>query len=95
MSFNGYTIYLMTSLFTYYQINKNTSLLGNIGQAHMTRELQKAIDNIKHIVKKEEQELEEKTGIESSFTEEKVQDYMEQVIQEVMSARMSKNNPNI
>ena len=74
---------------------KNTSLLGNIGQAHMTGELQKAIDNVKHIVKKEEQELEEKTGIESSFTEEKVQDYMEQVIQEVMSARMKKNNPNI
>lgn len=45
-------------------------------------------------MKKEEQALEEKTGIESSFTEEKVQDYMEQVIQEVMSARMKKNNPN-
>jgi len=74
---------------------KNTSLLGNIGQAHMTGELQKAIDNVKHIVKKEEQELEEKTGIESSFTEEKVQDYMEQVIQEVMAARMKKNNPNV
>ena len=60
----------------------------------MTRELQKAIDNVKHIVKKEEEELEEKTGIESSFTEENVQDYMEQVLQEIMATRMNKNKRN-
>ena len=42
---------------------KNTSLLGNIGQTHMTGELQKTIDNVKHIVKKEEKELKEKTRV--------------------------------
>ena len=37
----------------------------------------------KTIVEKEENELKEKTGIETNFSEEKVQDYMEQVIQEI------------
>ena len=46
-------------------------------------------------MKEEEQELEEKTGIESSFTEEKVQDYMEQVLQEILAARRNKTNPNV
>ena len=69
------------------------SLLGNIGQAQMTSELQKAITDVKDIVDKEEQELKEKTGIESTLTEENVEDYMEQVLQELMKSK-NKSKPN-
>ena len=63
------------------------SLLGNIGQAQMTSELQKAITDVKDVVDKEEQELKEKTGIESTLTEENVENYMEQVLQEIMKSK--------
>lgn len=70
------------------------SLLGNIGQAQMTSELQKAITDVKDVVDKEEQELKEKTGIESTLTEENVENYMEQVLQELMKSKNKKNtNP--
>jgi hypothetical protein len=68
------------------------SLLGNIGQAQMTSELQKAITDVKDVVDKEEQELKEKTGIDSTMNEEMVQDYMEQVLQEIMKSK-NKNKP--
>ena len=71
----------------------HTSLLGNIGQAQMTSELQKAITDVKDVVDKEEQELKDKTGIESNLTEENVEDYMEQVLQEIMKSK-NKTNPN-
>jgi hypothetical protein len=70
--------------------NQKASLFGNIGQAQMTSELQKAVTDLKGIVEKEEEELKEKTGIESSITEEKVQDYMEQVLQELMTSKKKK-----
>ncbi|MGZ5490870.1 MAG: hypothetical protein ACXWFZ_09770 [Nitrososphaeraceae archaeon] len=63
------------------------SLLGNIGQAQMTSELQKAITDVKDVVDKEEQELKEKTGIESTLTKENVENYMEQVLQEMMKSK--------
>ena len=63
------------------------SLLGNIGQAQMTSELQKAITDVKDVVDKEEEELKEKTGIESTLTEENVENYMEQVLQEIMKSK--------
>ena len=63
------------------------SLLGNIGQAQMTSELQKAITDVKDVVDKEEQELKEKTGIDSTINEEMVEDYMEQVLQEIMKSK--------
>ena len=59
----------------------------------MTSELQKAITDVKDIVDKEEQELKEKTGIESTLTEENVEDYMEQVLQELMKSK-NKSKPN-
>jgi hypothetical protein len=71
----------------------NKNLLGNIGQAQLTSELQKAITNVKDVVEKEEQELKEKTGIDSSITEEIVQDYMEQVLQEIKTSKEKRSNP--
>ena len=53
----------------------------------MKSELQKAITDVKDVVDKEEQELKEKTGIESNLSEEKVENYMEQVLQEIMKSR--------
>ena len=63
------------------------SLLGNIGQAQMTSELQKALTDVKDVVEKEEKELKEKTGIESNLTEENVENYMEQVLQEILKSK--------
>ena len=53
----------------------------------MTSELQKAITDVKDVVDKEEQELKEKTGIESTLTEENVENYMEQVLQEILKSK--------
>ena len=53
----------------------------------MTFELQKAITDVKDVVEKEEQELKEKTGLESNLTEENVENYMEQVLQEIMKSK--------
>ena len=49
----------------------------------MTSELQRAVSDVKTIVEKEEKELEEKTGIENSLSEENIQDYMKQVLEEI------------
>ena len=68
------------------------SLLGNIGQAQMTADLQKAITDVKDVVDKEEQELKEKTGIESTLTEENVENYMEQVLQELIKSKNKQNS---
>jgi hypothetical protein len=68
------------------------SLLGNIGQAQMTSNLQKVITEVKDVVDKEEEELKAKTGIESTLTQENVENYMEQVLQEIMKSK-KKSNP--
>jgi hypothetical protein len=70
-----------------------TNFLGNIGQAQLTQEIQKAIVDVKDVVEKEEQELKEKTGIESSITKDNLENYMEQVLNEIMASknRMTKN----
>ena len=47
----------------------------------------KAITDVKDVVEKEEQELKEKTGLESNLTEENVRNYMEQVLQEIMKSK--------
>jgi hypothetical protein len=49
----------------------------------MTSELQRAVSDVKTVVEKEEKELEEKTGIETSLSEENIQDYMKQVLEEM------------
>ena len=49
----------------------------------MTSELQRAVNDVKTVVEKEEKELEEKTGIETSLSEENIQDYMKQVLEEM------------
>ena len=69
----------------------NINLLGSIGKAQMTSELTQAVNNVKEIVEKEEKELEEKTGIETSISEETIQDYMEQVLNEVGQSRKRAN----
>ena len=57
----------------------------------MTSEMQKVVTDLKGIVEKEEEELKEKTGIESNVTEETVKDYMEQVLQELRAIKEEKN----
>jgi hypothetical protein len=72
----------------------NTNLFSSIGEAQVSSQLQKAVKSVKTIVEQEEEKLKEKTGIEVNFTEDKVQDYMEQVMQEVLKSRsIKKNNP--
>ena len=74
--------------------SQKASLLGNIGQAQMTSEMQKVVTDLKGIVEKEEEELKEKTGIESNVTEETVKDYMEQVLQELEASKKKRTNTN-
>ena len=62
---------------------RNINLLSSIGKAQMTSELRRAVNEVKPIVEKEEKELEEKSGIETSFSEENIQDYMKQVLEEM------------
>lgn len=72
----------------------NSNLLGSIGSAQMTTELQRAVKDVKEVVDKEEKELEEKTGIETaSLSEENVQDYMEQVMQEILKSKKKTTAP--
>lgn len=65
----------------------NKSLLAYIGQAQLRSELQKAITNVKDIVEEEEEKLKEKTGINSTISEENIKNYMEQVLQEIMKSK--------
>ena len=60
----------------------------------MTSEMQKVVTDLKEIVEKEEEELKEKTGIESNVTEETVKDYMEQVLQELEASKKKRTNTN-
>ena len=60
----------------------------------MTSQLQKAVKDVKTLVEQEEEKLKEKTGVEVNFTEEKVQDYIEQVIQEILKRKSVSNNPS-
>ena len=70
----------------------NTNLFSSIGEAQVTSQIQKAVKDIKTVVEQEEEKLKEKTGIEVNFTEDKVQDYMEQVMKEIIKSRsVSKN----
>ena len=69
---------------------KNTNLFSSIGEAQVTSQLQRAVKAVKPIVEQEEEKLKEITGVEVNFTEEKVHDYMEQVLQEVLKSRSVK-----
>jgi hypothetical protein len=65
----------------------NSNLFSSIGEAQVTSQLQKAVNAVKTIVEKEEEKLKEKTGIEVNFTEDKVQDYMQQVVEEMLKRK--------
>jgi hypothetical protein len=62
----------------------NSNLFSSIGEAQVTSQLLKAVNGVKTIVEQEEEKLKEKTGIEVNFTEDKVQDYMQQVVEEML-----------
>jgi hypothetical protein len=70
---------------------RNINLLGSIGKAQMTSELTQAVNDVKELVEKEEKELEIKTGIETSISEETIQDYMEEVLNEISQSRKRTN----
>lgn len=53
----------------------------------MTDELNRAVKDVKVIVEKEEKELKERTGLESSISEDNIQDYMETVLKEISESR--------
>jgi Tfp pilus assembly PilM family ATPase len=63
---------------------KNSNLFNSIGEAQVTSQLKNAVKAVKTIVEQEEEKLKEKTGLEVNFTEDKVQDYMQQVVQEIL-----------
>ena len=73
---------------------KNINLLGSIGKAQMTSELTQAVNDVKEVVEKEEKELEEITGIETSLSEENIQDYMEYVLNEISHSKKRANRSN-
>ena len=65
----------------------NTNLFSSIGEAQVASQLEKAVKAVKTIVEQEEEKLKEKTGLEVNFTEDKVQDYMQQVVQEILKSK--------
>jgi len=70
----------------------NSNLFSSMGEAQVTSQLQNAVKAVKTIVEEEEEKLKEKTGLEVNFTEDKVQDYMQQVVQEMLKRKsLSKN----
>ena len=72
-------------------IRKSTiELLGDMGAAQMEQEI---LRQVKKLVQKNRQELEEQTGISSSLTIESAKEYSEQVIMEVQGNK-SLGNPD-
>ena len=70
----------------------NSNLFSSMGEAQVTSQLQNAVKAVKTIVEEEEEKLKEKTGLEVNFSEDKVQDYMQQVVQEMLKRKsLSKN----
>ncbi len=70
----------------------NSNLFSSMGEAQVTSQLQNAVKAVKTIVEEEEEKLKEKTSVEVNFTEDKVQDYMQQVVQEMLKRKsLSKN----
>jgi hypothetical protein len=61
-----------------------SKLLDSIGTAHMEQEIQK---RVLALTKKNQHNLEEETGIQSSLTDDDVKEYLEQVIEEVKKER--------
>jgi len=53
----------------------------------VTSQLKNAVKAVKTIVEQEEEKLKEETGLEVNFTEDKVQNYMQQVVQEILKSK--------
>jgi hypothetical protein len=53
----------------------------------METEIIRAVDELKDVVEEQEKELAELSGIETPMTENEVEDYLKQVIEEVSRAR--------
>jgi hypothetical protein len=70
----------------------NSNLFSSMGEAQVTSQLQNAVKAVKTIVEEEEEKLKEKTGLEVNFTEDKVQDYMQQVVQEMLKRKSLSEN---
>ena len=62
---------------------QDSNLLSSIGTAHMEQEIQRKINHLKDVVKVQEKELEQKSGIEANMEEEDIKSYIEEVLQEV------------
>ncbi len=71
---------------------KEAKFLHSIGTAHMEQTL---LDIVQKIAKKNEGELRVQTGIESALSEDDMNNYIEQVIEEVKKSRYSTNNSTI
>ena len=66
-------------------IRKSTiELLGDMGAAQMEHEI---LGQVKKLVQKNKQELEDQTGISSSLTIESAREYSEQVIMEIQGKK--------
>ena len=65
----------------------DNNLLSSIGTAQMETEIIRAVDELKDVVEEQEKELAELSGIETPMTENEVEDYLKQVIEEVSRAR--------
>jgi hypothetical protein len=63
------------------------NLLSSIGTAQMENEVKRAVGELKSVADVEEQELAEKSGVETPIAENEVEDYLKQVIEEVARSR--------
>jgi len=69
---------------------QQSKLFDSIGTAHMEQEIQ---ERVLKVAKEQEDALREQTGIEPSFSEEDMRQYLIQVIEEVKKSRNSTSNP--
>jgi hypothetical protein len=63
------------------------NLLSSIGTAQMETEVIRAVGELKDVFKEQEKELAVQSGIETPISENEVEDYLKQVIEEVTKAR--------
>jgi hypothetical protein len=66
-------------------------LLDSIGTAHMEHEIQK---RVLELTRKNQRNLEEETGIQSSLTDDDMKHHLGEVIEEIKKGRPNHNNRN-
>lgn len=66
---------------------EDANLISSIGTFHMNQEVRRVVSGMKDTIGKEEQELAEKSGIETNIGQNEMEDYVKIVLEEASKAR--------